>query len=102
MSTTVTGQRRRSGGFLSSLFPRPRFLPLRLFLEQFRFRDGENLADGVVKPFCFCTTGHVWCWQGFIHMLITASCGHYNATNSVREISLAFPMYKTGDSSQNK
>jgi hypothetical protein len=62
MGTTVTGQQRRLSGFLGSFFPRPRFFPLRLFFEQFRFRDSENFADGVVKPFSFCVAGDARRW----------------------------------------
>ena len=56
----VTGL--QSGGLSHQLLPWPRPFPLRLFLQQVRFRDGEQLADGVVKPFSLSVAGYARCW----------------------------------------
>ena len=50
-------------GFLCSLLPRLRPLPIRLSLQQFFFRDAEHSADGIVELFGFCVSGHCGRWQ---------------------------------------
>lgn len=44
---------------LRTLFLCPASLPLPLCFQQIIFRDGEDLADGVIEPFRFRVTGYV-------------------------------------------
>ena len=53
----VTGQ--QSGGFLRGLRGLARALLFGLFPQQRFLRDGEHLADGVVKALCFRVAGYL-------------------------------------------